>query len=306
MNWRKLGLIYTPQPQPPLALSHACLPVPLRLHGDVYRVFHAVRDDQQRAHIWFVDLRLREPFDIVRVSDGPVFSPGPMGTHDEHGVYPSSIVQNEGRYYLYTSCWNRGERSPLNYNSIGLALSDDGETFQRYSPAPILQRSEYDPCFVAMPMVRREAGGWRMWYSSGYRWEQNNGALKAYYNIRCADSSNGLIWKPTGTLAIDHADSRETSIARAWVIRDECGYRAWYGYTRGGGLYRIGYATSVDGNTWQRQDQRAGIETSETGWDSEMMAHPAVVQHDGRWFMFYNGNGFARDGIGLAVADALD
>jgi len=37
-----------------------------------------------------------------------------------------------------------------------------------------------------------------------------------------------------------------------------------------------------------------------------MMEHPAVVQHDGRWFMFYNGNRFGKDGVGLAVADSLE
>jgi len=194
--WKKLGLIFTPDSRKPWMRTHACLPLPVHLKDDIYRVYFASRDDGNLAYTGFFEVRMRAPFDIVNVSPEPVLAPGPMGTHDEHGVYPSSIVHHDGTYYLYTSCWNRGERPPLNYNSIGLAISADGETFRRYSPAPIMARSEYDPCFVAMPMVRYEEGQWRMWYTSGYRWEENNGVLKAYYNIRIAESPDGMHWTP--------------------------------------------------------------------------------------------------------------
>jgi hypothetical protein len=305
MKWIKRGLIYTPTVAPPLMISHACLPLPLRLRDDIYRVFFGCRDDRNCTHVWFIEVRLGESFEVLRVSDRPVLSPGPIGTHDEHGVYPSSIVHHDGMYYLYTSCWNRGERPPMNYNSIGLALSEDGETFRRYSPAPILQRSEHDPCFVAMPMVLRESGRWRMWYSSGFKWTAEKDQLHSYYDIKYAESADGIDWKPTGRVAFDHVTAEEKNLARPWIIREPDRYRAWLSYSRGAG-YRIGYAESRDGLNWQRHDQRAGIGLSDSGWDSEMICHPAVVQQNGRWFMFYNGNRFARDGIGLAVADSLD
>jgi hypothetical protein len=66
--------------------------------------------------------------------------------------------------------------------------------------------------------------------------------------------------------------------------------------------YRIGYAESADGLTWARQE--AGITVSPAGWDSQAQAYPAVVRHADRWFMFYNGNAFGRDGVGLAIAHA--
>ena len=34
-----------------------------------------------------------------------------------------------------------------------------------------------------------------------------------------------------------------------------------------------------------------------------MIEYAAVVRHDGRDFMFYNGNNYGYDGIGLAVAE---
>jgi hypothetical protein len=67
--------------------------------------------------------------------------------------------------------------------------------------------------------------------------------------------------------------------------------------------YRIGYAESADGVTWERLDEQAGISRSESGWDSEMIAYPSVYVHRGRRHLLYNGNGFGRSGIGHAVAD---
>ena len=67
--------------------------------------------------------------------------------------------------------------------------------------------------------------------------------------------------------------------------------------------YRIGYAESPDGVTWTRHDGRAGIHISESGWDSEMMAYPHVFDHAGDRYMLYSGNGFGREGMGLAVLE---
>lgn len=305
MKWKKLGLIYTVTPKPPTLMSHACLPVPMHVENDVYRVFVASRDSKVCSHIWYFEFRLREPFEVLRVSERPILSPGPIGTHDEHGVFPSSLIQHEGKYYLYTSCWVRGERPPMNYNSIGLAVSDDGMNFRRHSVAPIMSRSEHDPCFVAMPMVRHEGRTWRMWYSSGHRWTETEGVLNSYYNIKIAESEDGLQWKPTGQVALDHGDPDEKNMARLWVVPDRTGYRGWFSVNNGEG-YRIGFAQSRDGIRWDRDDRRAGIERSASGWDSQMNAHPAIVKHDNRWFMLYNGNQYGKDGVGLAVADSLE
>jgi hypothetical protein len=44
--------------------------------------------------------------------------------------------------------------------------------------------------------------------------------------------------------------------------------------------------------------------TSGSGFDSGMVCYPYVVLHGKKKYMFYNGNSFGRDGIGLAVAVA--
>jgi hypothetical protein len=82
----------------------------------------------------------------------------------------------------------------------------------------------------------------------------------------------------------------------------------WYSYrdlteyrTNPKHSYRIGYAESKDGFIWDRKDGSAGIDISETGWDSEMVAYPHVYKHRNQTFMVYNGNGFGRSGFGYAL-----
>ncbi len=69
--------------------------------------------------------------------------------------------------------------------------------------------------------------------------------------------------------------------------------------------YRIGYAESLDGIHWKREDDLAGIDVSKAGWDSEMIAYPHVVDKDGILYLFYNGNGFGQSGIGAAMGRRL-
>jgi hypothetical protein len=65
--------------------------------------------------------------------------------------------------------------------------------------------------------------------------------------------------------------------------------------------YRLGYAESKDGVTWQRRDDDVGIDVSADGWDSEMIAYASVVAHGDKVYMFYNGNNCGATGFGYAI-----
>ena len=66
------------------------------------------------------------------------------------------------------------------------------------------------------------------------------------------------------------------------------------------GGYRIGYAYSLDMLHWTRDDSKAGIDISQDGWDSEMIAYPHVFELNDKIYMFYLGNNVGRYGFGLA------
>jgi len=77
----------------------------------------------------------------------------------------------------------------------------------------------------------------------------------------------------------------------------------WYSYKGTETTYRIGYAESGDGISWERMDEKVGIDVSQSGWDSEMIEYSFVFNHKGLKYMLYNGNGYGKNGIGLAVQE---
>jgi hypothetical protein len=299
-GWRKLGLLYSPDGSRAWSRSHAQNPVAQLLGGDRVRVFFATRDAENRSHVAHVELALDGRARVLEPPLKPDLAPGSLGCFDDHGVYPASLVRApDDRLFMYYIGWNPGVRRPLFYASIGLAVStDNGASFTRHGQAPIMARSEFDPCFVTSPYVLRESDRWRMWYVSGFRWEETDGAPISYYHIKYAESADGVNWERDGRVCIDLRRG-ERNIVRPCVIRDESGYRMWYSYAAGAG-YHIGYATSADGLEWTRRDEEVGIGRSDDGFDADAIAYPWVFRHADKLYMLYNGGGFGREGFGLA------
>ncbi len=304
LAWKKQGLIFVPDPSRPWMRSHAAVPVPLQMEGSRYRVFFSSRDQTNRSHVGYFDVDLADPARVIATSPEPVLTPGEIGCYDGDGIYAESVIKVGSEIRLYTIGVTTGHTRPLFYAAIGVATSTDGgHTFTK-GAAPIIDISPFDPCLVTAPFVLRDGDEWRMWYASGIRWAHEPQGLQSYYHIKYAESDDGINWRRDGRICIDFADAHERCIARLWVVRDAGVYRGWFSVNDGVRGYRIGYAESADGLRWTRQDGGAGIAPSASGWDSEAQAYPAVVRHDDRWFMFYNGNAFGRDGIGLAIAPA--
>ena len=115
MKWCKRGLIFSPSSQRPWMRTHAGLPVAQRLDNELYRVYFASRDEQNHAHIGYMEFDIRSPTDILHVSNECVLAPGPLGHFDEHGVLTASIVEHEQKLFMYYTGWNRGVREPQGY-----------------------------------------------------------------------------------------------------------------------------------------------------------------------------------------------
>lgn len=303
--WRKLGLIFRPDPSKYWMLSHAAAPTPLDLGGGRYRVYFASRDVRQRSHVGFFEVDLAKPMEVEAVSDEPIVTPGPTGTFDGDGVYAASVVRTGNQVNLYTLGWNKGDPAPLFYAAAGLAVSSDGGlTFEKHGQSPIMARSDHDPALVTAPVVLRSGSNWLMWYVSGQGWfEDEAGTLRSRYHIKLAGSDDGVVWRRDGTVCITGESDAESNIGRCWVVDRGEWFEAWYSVSGRSG-YRIGFAQSEDGKNWTRLDYLAGIGRSDEGWDSQSISYPAVVRHNGTDYMFYNGNGFGRDGVGLAVREA--
>lgn len=284
-------------------VSHAQLPTVL-CFPDFVRVFFAVRDERQYSSIYAVDLSLNgNEVSVVSKTPTLCLQPGAIGGFDEHGVFPASIIRIDSRYHLYYIGWNKGATPPLFYAAIGLAVSDDGVFFKRVSAAPLMSRSEYDPCLVTSPHIYKDGEQYRMTYVSGVKWTREAHGLQSHYHIKHATSLNGIEWLREGRVAIDFAPG-ETNIARSAVMKNgDEDYEMWFSFVGPqSGKYRMGYASSKDGWAWHRDDSQAGID-ADSDECSEMICYPCVFDFKGNRYMLFNGNSFGRDGFGVALLD---
>jgi hypothetical protein len=289
---------------------HACVPVPDLISEDRLRIYFGPRDADGRTRVGFIDVDPSDPSLVHYVHDRPVLDLGRLGAFDDSGAMPACIVHDGSDTFLYYIGWNRGVTVPYR-NSVGLAVSRDGGlSFQRVCEGPVVDRTRDEPFFTASPFVRKEDDRWRMWYASSTGWLTINEHPEPLYHIKYAESDDGIEWRRNNVTCIAPSHPEEAN-ARPWVVRDGDRYRMWFCFRGSRGYrddprqsYRIGYAESADGVSWTREDDRAGIDVSEHGFDDVMITYPSVYEHRGVRHLLYNGNGFGLTGIGHAVATA--
>src|SRR5437870_808893 len=102
MQWEKKGLIYGPSGQSSWAKHSALQPTPLvRDEAGFIRVFAGMRDNEGVSRVGFVDVSGEDPSKVLRVSQVPVLDTGVPGAFDDNGVVPTSIIERDGRLYLF-------------------------------------------------------------------------------------------------------------------------------------------------------------------------------------------------------------
>ena len=280
------------------AASHAALPVVESLDERRWAVYVSVRDAQGRARIGRTTLDMADRPALAPLEPEPVLDLGPLGGFDDSGVTTSCLVRAGARRCLYYTGWSRGVTVPF-YLAAGLAISRDGGPFERASLAPLLDRSAVDPFLTASPFVAIDGDRWRMWYVSGSEWRESASGPRHYYNIRYAQSVDGLHWHRDGLVCLDYATEDEHAFARPWVVRDADRYRMWFAVR--GQRYAIEMAESADGSVWNRS-AAGGLKAEGSGWESQMVEYPCVFDAGGHRYMLYNGDDYGRTGLGLAVA----
>jgi hypothetical protein len=302
MKWEKKGLIFSVDKISDWMYSHATVPFAEHMKEDLFRIYFATRDKQNRSHGAYIEVNILSPSNILKISKDPVLSPGPLGSFDDSGAMPMWIVNNNQKKNFYYIGWSLGVTVPF-YVSIGLAESTNSDdVFSKISPAPILERNTVDPFLTASASIIIEDNLWKMWYLSGVKWEfDENKKPKHYYNIKYAESLNGVDWNREGIACIPFKDESEYAISRPCVIRENGIYKMWYSYRGGMETYRIGYAESFDGKKWDRKDEDVGIDVSKEGWDSDMIEYPFVFIHKGVKYLLYNGNDYGKSGFGYAI-----
>lgn len=301
MNWLKHGIVWGPDQTKSWARSHAMAPTPIQISADTIRVYLTTLDDEGRGHATFVDVSASNPHEILRVSDTASLSPGAAGSFDDNGVMPLSIVVRDGVYLMYYAGYEICTR--VRYRIFtGLAISQNGENFRRYSSVPVLDRTDGESFFRGGPFAMLEDSRVRLWYVGGDKWTSIDGKSMPVYDLRHLSSCDGLHWASKGQPVMDITEEDEHGFGRPWIVkRGAHDYQLFYSIRRKSvKAYRLGYAESADGLNWIRKDEEMGLDVSPDGFDSDAIMYSAVINVAGKTYCFYNGNEFGKEGFAFA------
>lgn len=314
-QWTKLGKAFDPTmvERPDWMGEFAQAPATL-LMDDRVRVYFSCRpgpdaQGQYVSHAAYVDLDRVSLSTQLALSPRPVLPLGGLGSFDEFGTYPMTVIRNGDEIWAYYGGWTRCVSVPFDV-AIGRAVSrDGGASFERQGRGPMLAASVDEPFVLSGPKVRRFGGRWYLWYIAGLKWIATDGRAEPVYRIRMATSDDGINWARHGRELIPPRLEADECQASPDVFEAGGRYHMFFCYRysinyrnreRG---YRIGYARSTDLVHWTREDERAGVDVSAEGWDSEMVSYPHVFGLDGVTYMMYLGNQVGRYGFGMARLD---
>ena len=223
-------------------------------------------------------------------------------------VCEASVLYNadSSRYEM----WFSGTvGNPVFPYRIGFAKSVDGISWNLH-PDPVLTPTSgtWDQYNVQFPFVIRENGQYKMWYSSSPQSDYNQ------CKIGYATSLDGIEWtKDTlhNPIFEPGTDPWEAGgVMACYVMPVSGGYKIWYsGFTTSainGNVY-IGYATSVDGISWQRDTiNNPVLGPGVSGlWDGKWVWYPQVLFIDNMYYMYYAGTNTGYWGtveVGLATS----
>ncbi|MCW8087498.1 glycoside hydrolase family protein [Sabulicella glaciei] len=306
MKWRKLGCLWKPDGNIPWARTHAMLPTPAWLPDGRLRLFLASCDEATVSRVGWIDLDGRDPTRIVGQAKEPVLDIGSAGCFDDNGVNPSCIIQlPDGTTRLYYVGYQKQVKVPYTLFTGAAEAPGPESSFVRAQDVPVMDRGPGERFFRTAALVQPgldDEGVWDAWYIGGGDFTVSAGREQPKYSLRRATSADGLIWPSWGQPVLQPEDG-ELGFGRPWLHRlDSDRWTLWYSIRTASG-YRLGYAVSHDGRSWIRRDDLSGLESTGGDWDGEMQCYGVVQEVGGNLYMFYNGNGYGRTGVGLAVLE---
>ena len=296
LNFKKKGVIFDIKKFKEIK-SHAWVPTPYLIEKNKIIVFFAGRNKKNESDTWYFIYDI-EKEKIIKISDKPVLKRGNLGSFDDSAAIPSHLIKIRNKYYLYYVGWTRGFKVPY-FSNIGLAVSNNVKgPYKKISKSPILGKSKYDPYFVATCFVVKEKKRFEMYYTSNLLWQKIKGLAQPKYLIKIAYSKNGIDWISKNEKVINFTNKNETAITRPWVIKIKNETYMFYSVKKK--YYKI--KTSVyKKNKWIRK-KIFKFENKNLKFDNISQEYSSLIKFKNNIYMFYNGNDYGKQGIGLAIA----
>ena len=233
---------------------------------------------------------------------GPVLAPSSGAAWDSYQVGCPMAFKDENTYRLY---YHGGSGSiPI---AIGYAYSVDRVTFTKHAGNPILTPGSggaWDSVWVNSPSVlKARNGSYLMWYSGYTYFVERIGVARS-------NSPEGP-WTKAAFPVLNPGPSSWDSycVAYATVLWDERAkiYRMWYTGWASSGPTQIGYATSIDGQNWEKYNLNPVLTVGASGaWDGDRVHLPTVLKIGGVFWMWYGGFRASTNTYSIGCAYSVD
>ena len=295
--WKKRGNFFNKY--------HSQVPVVDVDNDGYWRIYYSKRIDG-KSHPFYIDVEIGNPFNILYESTEPILELGSLGKFDVSGIMPTEVKTINSVKFLYYIGWTNRIDVPY-HNTLGLAISSDGGcSWNKFSEGPIFGTSYKEPGYTGTISIIKKNGKYYGFYLSCREWKILNHKVEPIYDIKYAISTNGIEWNPIGSSI--KLEENEGGISKASVIKYMDRYLMWYSVRMESDYrnnpknsYRIKCAESFDLINWEKINVLGlGINT-DSNWDNSMVAYPHVIKYKNKLYMFYNGNGFGKTGMGFAT-----
>lgn len=297
MKWKKLGNIFNLEKKNSKMWSHTANPTILFLDKDTLRIFYSMRDKEGKSNLSYFDYSMKD-LECIKCSTNISLEYGKIGEIDESGIGAGNIINIEGKEYIYYMAWQNENKAHWRGDIARAKLDKKREYFEKDRTFKFSIAKDIDKVSLSYPFLLKKENKYYMWYGSTITWDYGNGEMLHIINVAESDDGKEFYNRKQ---ALKYKIGEYQAFSRPSVIYYKDKWRMWFSYRGNGDLYKIGYAESDDMDNWEIIE--SGINISNKGWDSEMVCYPYVFEYKDKLYMLYNGNGYGKTGIGLAILE---
>lgn len=276
---------------------------------DRLRVFYCtrrkLRDGSFVSYPSFFDLDpTDEKFNLIDTFPKEIMQLGNKGTFDEFGINPISVVNSEGLLRMYYAGWTRCESVHFDA-AIGYAeSSDNGVSFQRRYPGPILGRNQFDKFLIGSPKVKYFNNQYFLTYVSGEKWLYTNNRYEPIYKIKMACSNNGIDYVLNKKNILKDLIKNECQASGDIIRHDDkyimiFSYRNIFDYKNTQQGYKNTYAISEDLVNWKRSNSEIKFTGKSFDFDKYSQSYLSTFNINEKTYVLYQGDELGKYGIGI-------
>lgn len=301
MAWEKLGQIWRPDGRQPWALHSFMTPVPVQIGEGRIRLYGGMRDEKGVSRIGWIDVREDDPTRVIGVSAKPALDLGEAGMFDDNGIILGDVIRlPDDRLRMYYVGFQIPAKAKFMAYTGAAESHDEGDTFERVQPTPILDRAPQALFINALHSIIPHMDGYRAWISCGRGWQHLGGKQFPQYDSWMIESPDGLNFNMSTARRIVTPAPNEYRIGRPRGNRAGSGYELRVTSDTIDKQYESFLYFSEDGDRWTRTNTTELPRGAVGEWDSEMTCYPALYEANGHRYLFYNGNNMGETGVGVA------